>query len=76
MRAFEENKECLLPVRLDDTVVPGIMLRIAYVHKKDVTIAELVGLIQKKLHGFSYPANALPRTGIPLHSSRTTLTNC
>jgi hypothetical protein len=52
IRAFEENKECLLPVRLDDTVVPGVMPRISYVHKKDVTIAELVGLIQKKLHGF------------------------
>jgi len=51
-RAFEENKEYILPVRLDDTEIPGIKPTIGYIHKKDVMINELVDLINKKVYGF------------------------
>lgn len=51
-RAFQENKEYLLPVRLDDTEIPGIKPTIGYIHKKDVTVGQLVDLIYRKVHGF------------------------
>lgn len=51
-RAFEENKEYILPVHLDDTEIPGIKPTIGYIHKKDVTVDELVDLIHKKVYGF------------------------
>lgn len=51
-RAFEENKEYILPVRLDDTEIPGIKPTIGYIHKDDVTIKELVDLVHKKIYGF------------------------
>lgn len=52
-RAFQENQEYLLPVRLDDTEIPGIKPTIGYIRKKDLTRSQLVDLIYKKLHGFS-----------------------
>ena len=51
-RAFQENKEYLLPVRLDDTEIPGIKPTIGYIHKRDVTVGQLVDLIYRKVHGF------------------------
>jgi hypothetical protein len=51
-RAFQENKEYLLPVRLDDTELPGIKPTIGYIHKKDVTVSQLADLIYKKIYGF------------------------
>ena len=51
-RAFEENKEYILPVRLDDTEILGIKPTTGYIHKDDVTIKELEDLVYKKIYGF------------------------
>jgi len=51
-RAFQENQEYLLPVRLDDTEIPGIKPTIGYIRRKDVKLSQLVDLIYKKLYGF------------------------
>jgi len=51
-RAFEENKEYILPVRLDATEVPGIRPTIGYINKNDLTAKALADTIHKKIHGF------------------------
>jgi len=48
-RAFRENREYILPVRMDDTVIPGINETIAYINLKDVTIKELAAMVLSKL---------------------------
>jgi hypothetical protein len=46
-RAFEENREYILPVRLDDTKLPGLLPTTGYV--KDISPEDLAELIIKKL---------------------------
>lgn len=48
-RAFRENTEYILPIKIDDTQIPGIHETVGYISIKDYTIAEIVSLIQKKI---------------------------
>lgn len=48
-RAFRENQEYILPLRLDKTEIPGIPETIGYVDFYDTSIPEIVELINKKL---------------------------
>jgi hypothetical protein len=49
-RAFQQkNKEYILPIRLDDTDVPGILPTIGYLRYGDHTPEEIVNLILEKL---------------------------
>ncbi len=48
-RAIEENREYILPIRLDDTKVPGLRDTIGYVDLREVSEAEVVDLIEAKL---------------------------
>jgi hypothetical protein len=48
-RAFKENEEYILPVRLDDTSIPGILGTIAYIDGKANTPKQICSLIIKKL---------------------------
>ena len=48
-RAFSENAEYILPVRLDDTEIPGILPTTAYVDLRRKSVDDLVSLILKKL---------------------------
>lgn len=50
-RAFKENKEYILPVKLDDTEVPGIRETIGYLDLRTMSIDELVSITLKKLRG-------------------------
>ena len=60
-RAFQENKEYILPVRFDDTTVPGILPTTGYIDLRTKTPEELVELIKKKLiySGGTIPSDSL-----------------
>jgi hypothetical protein len=60
-RAFQQkNKEYILPIRLDDTDIPGILPTIAYLKYDDHTPEEIVNLILEKL-------DQSGRSGVDLH---------
>lgn len=48
-RAFREQKAYILPVKLDDTEIPGIRGTVGYIDLRSTTIEALVDLIQEKL---------------------------
>lgn len=48
-RAFREREEYILPVRLDDTRIPGIRDTIGYIDLRHTSLDELVGMILVKL---------------------------
>jgi hypothetical protein len=50
-RAFAESEEYLLPVRFDDTEIPGIQPTVSYIDLKGVTPAELAAMIKEKVRG-------------------------
>ncbi len=49
-RAFSENREYILPVRFDDTEIPGLPPTIGYIDLRKTSAEELVELILTKLH--------------------------
>ena len=48
-RAFKENREYILPVRLDDTEIPGIPPTVGYLDLRMMTIEEVYEVLIKKL---------------------------
>ena len=50
-RAFNENREYILPVRLDDTAIPGIRETIGYIDLRHTTIEDTAALAVKKVRG-------------------------
>ena len=48
-RAFQEHQEYILPVRFDDTDIPGILSTTGYISLEDKSPEDLVSLITKKL---------------------------
>ena len=50
-RAFKENREYILPVRLDDTEIPGIPPTIGYLDLRVISIEEVYEALDKKLSG-------------------------
>ena len=60
-RAFEENKEYILPVRFDDTEIDGVLPTTGYIDLKEIDPEQLVSLIEKKLilAGRSIPSEYL-----------------
>lgn len=50
-RAFEENKEYILPVRLDDTEIPGILQTVGYLDLRLIKIEEIYQALVYKLSG-------------------------
>ena len=48
-RALESKGEYILPVRFDDTSIPGLMATVGYINGAEVSAAELAGLVVKKL---------------------------
>lgn len=48
-KAIEENHEYILPLRLDDTEVPGLLPTIGYVDFRTTTLDEVIGMIKSKL---------------------------
>ena len=50
-RAFEENREYILPVRLDDTEIPGILPTVGYLDLRSMTIEQVHQVLVEKLSG-------------------------
>lgn len=48
-RAFQESQEYILPVRFDDTDIPGVLPTVGYVSLSDRSPEQLVSLITRKL---------------------------
>ena len=55
-RALQDNREYVLPVRFDDTELPGLLPTIGYQDARQIGPAELASLVQEKL------AARLPRS--------------
>ena len=47
-RALDENREYILPVRFDDTEIPGLRSTVAYIDARSITRDELIALISRK----------------------------
>ncbi len=61
-RAFQENREYILPVRLDDTEIPGIPPTVGYLDLRSITIEEVYEALDKKLSGTTPKTAATDRT--------------
>jgi hypothetical protein len=48
-RAFRENREYILPIRIDDTQITGIHETVGYIDIKSHSIDEIAEMIMKKL---------------------------
>jgi hypothetical protein len=48
-RAFEKNEEYILPVRLDDTVIPGIRRTVGYLDLRQHSIEEVAAIAAEKI---------------------------
>jgi hypothetical protein len=48
-RAFNENRPYILPIKIDDTDVPGILSTIGYLHLKENTIEDIAQIIKEKI---------------------------
>jgi hypothetical protein len=51
-RAFKENRSYILPIKLDDTEIPGIPSTIGYLDLRKKTIEHVVELLLEKLQAF------------------------
>jgi len=49
-KAFKQNEEYILPLRLDDTEIPGINDTIGYIEYHTIEFEELIGLIKQKIN--------------------------
>ena len=57
-RAFEENQEYILPVRIDDTEIPGILKTIGFLDLRSMTIEQIYQVLVEKLSGTTSPTAA------------------
>ena len=73
-RAFEENKEYILPVRLDDTEIPGIFRTVGYLDLRSVSINEVYQALVEKLPNPPSQRAALPATSSVVENETTTTT--
>ena len=62
-RAFSENEEYILPVRFDDTIIPGLRDTVGYIDLRTKAPQELAEIILQKLSDQSRPAQEFPTTG-------------
>jgi hypothetical protein len=64
-RAFRENREYILPVRFDDSDVPGISETVAYISARERKPAELVDLVITKLISYNLSHHSESEIGAP-----------
>ncbi len=58
-RAFQENQEYILPIRIDDTEIPGILLTVGYLDLNSMNMEEIYQTLVTKLSGnTSQPASS------------------
>lgn len=56
-RAFVENQEYILPLRLDDTEVDGILGTSGYIDVRTTEMEEIINLITEKVHQYNKDNN-------------------
>ena len=63
-RAFQENQEYILPVRFDETPIPGILPTTGYINIANKSPEEFVEIIHRKLvnSGRTVPSESVRRT--------------
>lgn len=61
-RAFQQNSEYILPIKLDDTELPGLPSTIAYIDLRHTSIKEIVNTLSEKLGVTKRPNVAEIRT--------------
>ena len=71
-RAFQENREYILPVRLDDTEIPGIPPTVGYLDLRSMTIEEVYEALVMKLSGTTPKTAAMDRTTSSVVEKNTT----
>jgi len=49
-RAFSQSKEYILPLKLDDTEIPGLVDTIGYVDYREVGLDEIINMLEFKLN--------------------------
>jgi hypothetical protein len=59
-RAFREHHEYILPVRLDDTEIPGLNATVGYLDLRSHTIEDIQGVILQKLFGQDVTEEDIP----------------
>lgn len=50
-RAFKENRAYILPIRIDNAEIPGILDTVAYQDLREKNIEEIYGILKRKLLG-------------------------
>jgi hypothetical protein len=48
-RAFKENRPYILPLRIDDTEIPGILSTTGYINYREESINSIACLLKEKL---------------------------
>jgi hypothetical protein len=54
-RAFQQNSEYILPIKLDDTELPGLPNTIAYIDFRHTPIKDIVDMLSKKIGAAKKP---------------------
>ena len=49
-RAFSENKDYILPLRVDETEIDGVLPTTGYLHLRDHSIADVIEILEAKLN--------------------------
>lgn len=62
-RALQENREYILPVRLDDTEIPGILPTIAHIDLRHISVEKLAEMTIQKLKQLKKD-DSTPNTGV------------
>lgn len=52
-RAFGENREYIIPLRLDDTKVDGILGTVGYIDSRNHSLEKIIELVVKKVRSFN-----------------------
>ena len=71
-RAFEESREYILPIRLDDTEIPGILGTLGYLDLHSMSIEKIYQVLVEKLSGptsQATPTDILNSTAVESNSS-------
>lgn len=63
-RAFQENQEYILPVKFDETPIPGILLTTGYIDISSKSPEDFVKIIHKKLvnSGLTVPSESVRKS--------------
>ncbi|MDE0187334.1 MAG: TIR domain-containing protein [Candidatus Poribacteria bacterium] len=72
-RAFKESKEYILPVRLDDTEIPGLLETIGYLDLREVCIEQVYKALVEKLQDRTFQS-AVTNESAGIDSPNTTIT--